>query len=53
MPSRWPVIRHIRYFWGSYRVHRWAAAWYGAGIGLGYPNPSDLAYLEAVWRGEA
>lgn len=48
-----PIIRHIRYFWLSWRVHQWARAWGQAGIGLGEPHPSDLEHLDAIWRGEA
>ena len=50
--KRWPIIRHLRYFWGCWRVHQFAAAWGRAGIGLGVPNESDLRYLDAMWRGE-
>jgi hypothetical protein len=45
-------IRHIRYAVLAWRVYRFARAWGQIGIGLGYPNPSDIAYLDAVWRGE-
>ena len=48
----WPIVRHIRWFVLSYRVHRWAQQWGRMGIGLGCPNESDLKYLDAVWRGD-
>lgn len=51
--KRLPIIRHIRYWWASYRVHRWAWSWGQAGIGMGFPNPSDLEHLDRIWRGEA
>jgi hypothetical protein len=49
--KRWPVIRHIRYWLASYRVHRWAQLWGQGGVGLGWPNPSDLAHLDRIWTG--
>lgn len=51
--KRWPVIRHVRYFWYRRQVHRWARAWAQLGIGLGHPNQSDLDHLAAIWRGKA
>ena len=50
--KRWPIIRHIRYFYGVYQVQRWARMWGGAGIGLGFPNPADVDYLNKIWKGE-
>ena len=50
--KRWPIIRHVRYYWLSYKLHRWAYSWFSVGIGLGYPNPSDTDYLNRIWRGE-
>ena len=50
--KRLPVIRHIRFFYLDYMAHRWARIWGECGIGLGQPNPSDLAYLKAVWEGK-
>lgn len=51
--KRWPIIRHIRYYWLSYRVHLWAMNWGSVGIGLGWPNESDLRWLDDIWRGKA
>ena len=51
--KRWPIIRHIRYWWLRARVYQWAAMWGDVGIGLGVPNEADLAHLERIWRGEA
>jgi hypothetical protein len=50
--SRWPIIRHIRWLYLDWQVRRWARMWAQHGIGLGHVNPSDRAYLDAVWRGE-
>lgn len=44
-------VRHLRYFWLRLRFALW---WANVGHMLGAcPNPSDLEYLDAVWRGEA
>lgn len=51
--KRWPVVRHCRYFWHKRRVERFAYAWYQCGIGMGYPNPSDLHWLQLIWEGKA
>jgi hypothetical protein len=45
-------VRHVRWMWLHYRVHRWARIWGSVGIGLGSPNESDLRVLDAIWRGE-
>ena len=50
--KRWPIIRHIRWLYGSWAVQRYARKWARAGIGLGVPNESDLRVLDAIWRGE-
>jgi len=50
---RWPIVRHIRWFWGSWRVRWHAARWASVGIGLGVPNKSDLDVLDAIWKGDA
>jgi hypothetical protein len=49
---RWPIIRHARWLWASWRVHRWAALCGSVGLGLGVPNESDLRHLDMIWRGE-
>lgn len=51
--KRLPLIRHVRFWWHSYRVHRWAYMWGQAGIGLGWPNQSDLRWLQDIWEGKA
>jgi len=50
---RLPIIRHIRYLWHRVQVVRWALLWRSAGIGLGYPNQSDIDHLNKIWKGEA
>ena len=51
--KRWPVIRHLRYFWLRRQVYAWARMWADMGIGLGGPNASDLAHLQDIWTGKA
>jgi hypothetical protein len=46
-------IRHLRFFWLSYRVARWAQFWGQHGIGLGYPNEADIAHLDRIWESKA
>lgn len=53
----WPYrlwgIRHLRFYWHSYRTHRAASQWAAIGIGVGGPNPYDLWRLYAIFRGWA
>jgi hypothetical protein len=51
--TRWPIIRHVRWLWGSWRVRLFARRCAQLGLGLGHPNESDLRVLDAIWRGEA
>ena len=44
-------IRHVRWLWLNWQVHRWARQWGSVGVGLGAPNESDLRVLDAIWRG--
>jgi len=47
----WPVIRHIRWFYLAWRFDRY---WQNLGRHIGaVPNPSDLAFLDKVWKGLA
>lgn len=50
--KRWWGIRHIRYYWGLWRCQVWADRFGSAGIGLGIINPSDIDYLNKIWKGE-
>lgn len=49
--KRLPVIRHIRYFLGVYRVNRHYQMWSSLGR---MPVNAHLDYevLDAIWRGE-
>ena len=51
--KRWPVIRHIRFFYLRFRVRQWAWTCGCMGLGSGRPNPADLKQLERIWKGEA
>lgn len=51
--KRWPIIRHVRYYWLAFRVHMWAMKWASMGIGLGWPNQYDLDRLQEIWEGKA
>lgn len=47
---RWPIIRHVRWFYLNVRFNLW---WNSLPPALFIcPNPSDLEYLDKVWRGE-
>jgi hypothetical protein len=48
---RWPIIRHVRYFYLSVRFNIWWNT--QASLLFVCPNQSDLDYLQAVWDGEA
>jgi hypothetical protein len=50
--KRWPVIRHVRFFWLRYKVNQHYDMWmqlYGA---LPVNIDKDYAILDAIWRGE-
>lgn len=49
---RLPIIRHIRYYYYSFCIMKWARFWAKHGIGLGYPHPQDQKFLEDIWNGE-
>lgn len=49
--SRLWGVRHLRYVWLRFRFELW---WARVGHMFGaFPNPADLEFLDAVWRGEA
>ena len=45
-------IRHVRYYWLSWKAFSFAQDMAQIGLGLGIPNESDIRYLDAVWRGD-
>lgn len=49
--KRWPLIRHIRYFIGLYRVNRHYEMWSSLGR-LPVHRDQDYAVLDAIWRGD-
>ena len=49
--KRWPVIRHIRYYYLRYQVHKHYAMWMSLGS-LPVHADRDYAELDKVWRGE-
>ncbi len=50
-PKKWPIIRHVRFAVAKWRWINW---WHDMGRHLGaFPNPRDLNYLDAIWRGDA
>lgn len=51
--SRLWGVRHVRFWYLSYQVHRWARRWGQMGIGFGVANEADIAELRRIWRGEA
>jgi sulfur relay (sulfurtransferase) DsrC/TusE family protein len=51
-PLRWPIVRHVRYFWHAFTLSILITALRsitGASID---PCECDLDYLDAVWRGD-
>ena len=51
--TRWWGIRHLRWMYYSYRVHSHSRMWAKAGVGWGFPNESDLVWLDRIRRGDA
>ena len=46
--KRWPIIRHIRYWYLSYKVQKKD---YCGRYGILVPSKEDSDHLEKVWRG--
>jgi hypothetical protein len=47
--KKWPIIRHVRYFWLKFKFMVW---WDKIGSRIFIvPARRDLEYLEKVWRG--
>ena len=49
--KRLPIIRHIRYFIGLYKVNRHYEMWSDLGY-LPVNANKDYEVLDAIWRGE-
>lgn len=49
--KRFPIIRHMRWLYLSWRVEQHYAAWRKLGM-LPSNRDSDDAVLDAIWRGE-
>ena len=49
--KRWFGIRHVRYFYLSWKLNRFIYRCREHGIGL-FAQESDLKYLEDVWSGK-
>jgi len=47
---RLPIIRHLRYFWHSYRLAKWTVFWQRIGYA---PNEADFRRLRDIWEGKA
>lgn len=49
--KRWPIIRHIRFFYLRYRVNQHYEMWGKVGM-LPVHIQKDYAILNKVWAGE-
>lgn len=49
--KKWPLIRHVRYYWYFYRMTQHYAHWRELGY-LPVHVESDLDALNDIWRGE-
>ena len=49
--KRWPIIRHVRYFYWCYRVNQHYDSWGMLGSLPVYIG-RDYEVLDAIWRGE-
>lgn len=52
MWKRWPIIRHIRFFWLLRQVNRHYEMWMHMGALPVYAD-RDYAVLDKIWAGEA
>ena len=48
---RWPIIRHIRYYYLLYQVNKHYEMWSSMGS-LPIHIAKDYAELDKIWRGE-
>jgi hypothetical protein len=49
--KRWPIIRHLRWLWLSWRVEQHYAMWRQIGA-LPVYRDHDQRVLDQIWRGE-
>lgn len=49
--KRWPIIRHVRYFYLLYKVNEHYEFWAQMGM-MPSNSDNDYAVLDAIWRGE-
>ena len=49
--SRWPVIRHLRYFYYRVQIARWYGFWATMGMHDGN-RIHDEKVLDRIWRGQ-
>jgi hypothetical protein len=49
--KRWPIIRHLRFFYQRYRVNQHYDAWASVGM-LPVHAHRDYAVLDKIWAGE-
>jgi len=48
--KRWPLVRHLRFWWLRWRFQAWW--WQCRSLWWLAPHGTAEAYLGAVWRGE-
>jgi len=51
--KRWPIIRHIRFFYLRYRVNQHYDMWREMTGALPFHIQRDYDHLDRIWRGEA
>ena len=51
MWKRWPIVRHVRYFYLLDRVNKHYEMWMHLGM-LPVNADRDYAVLDKIWRGE-
>ena len=49
--KRWPIVRHVRYWWLSRRLGRFFTRYDRHSYLL--VSVDDMLFLDRVWRGEA
>ncbi len=51
--KRWPIIRHMRALWHSWRMAQHYRFYQQLGYGDGTPRKCDRDHLRKIWEGEA